>query len=89
MNSENTIRKTVQVVSVVALMIGATGCATQATGGSKLDHAEWSSQIVQNRNVIKVCNQFGPKMDCKIENRERVREDFEYLQESLRYSQDY
>jgi len=89
MTSENTIRKTVQVVSVVALMIGATGCATQATGGSKLDHAELSSQIAQNRNVVKVCTQFGPKMDCKLEDRDRVQEEFEYLRESLRNAQDY
>jgi len=89
MTSENTIRKTVQVVSVVALMIGATGCATQATGGSKLDHDEWRNEVVQNRNVIKVCTQFGPKMDCKLEDRDRVQEEFEYLRESLRYAQDY
>ena len=89
MTSENTIRKTVQVISVVALLIGATGCATQATGGSKLDHDEWSNEVAQNRNVIKICNQAGAKMNCQLEDRDRVREDFEYRQESLRYAQDY
>jgi hypothetical protein len=69
-------------------MIGASGCATQ-DGGSRLDHDEWSFEVAQNSNVIKVCSQFGAKMNCTLEDRDRVREAFEYRRDSLRYAQDY
>jgi hypothetical protein len=81
MNSENQIAKTVRVISVIALMIGATGCAT---GGSKLDHDQLMSEIANSENTVEICTQYGGKMSCRLEDRDEARERFEYLQESLR-----
>jgi hypothetical protein len=84
MNNENTIRKSVQVISVIALIVGASGCATQSTGGSKLDHDQLMNEIAKNDNVVKVCTQFGSKMSCRLQDRDEAREELEYFQDSLR-----
>ena len=78
MNSENTIRKSVQVISVIALLVGASGCATQSTGGSKLSHQEVMQQN-QNDKLVRVCNQFGAKMHCSYQDREEVQRELDYL----------
>jgi hypothetical protein len=82
--SENTIRKTVQVVSVIALIIGASGCATQASGGSKLGHEELANETVQNSNTMEVCTQYGAVKHCSKVDRDRALEDLQYFQDSLR-----
>ena len=66
MNNENTIRKSVQVISVIALIVIASGCAT---GGSKLDHDQLMTEIANSENTVKICRQYGAKMSCHIEDR--------------------
>ncbi len=88
MNSEKTLTKAVRVISVVALLIGAAGCASQATGGSKLGHEETMTAINQNANTIEVCNQFGAVMQCELRDRDQVRDELEYRMGSVRYGYD-
>jgi hypothetical protein len=83
MNNENTIRKSVQVISVIALIVGASGCATQSTGGSKLDHDQLMTGMADNENTVEICTQYGAKMSCHIETATQLQERFEYLQESF------
>ncbi len=82
MNSENTIAKTIKVVSVMALIIGASGCATQGTGGSKLDNQELVSRIAEDK--VQVCKQFGAVKYCNEVDRERAREEMQYILDSQR-----
>ena len=89
MNSEKILTKAVRVISVVALLIGASGCASQATGGSKLGYDETMTAINQKANTIRVCNQFGAVMHCELRDREQVEKDFEYLRESRQYGYDW
>ena len=85
MKSENRIAKAATIILAVALIGGATGCATQATGGSKLGYDELMAGMNEYDNVIKVCEQSGAVMHCSYEDRERVREENERLVEALRY----
>ena len=85
MNSENTIRKSVQLISVVALIVGASGCATQA-GGSKLDQDQQARKVVYNTDTIQVCDQRGTRMFCDTRDRDNFLQDMENLREATRYS---
>ena len=84
MNSENTIAKTIKVVSVIALIIGASGCATQGIGGSKYDNEDLAGNIAKNDNTVQVCEQFGAVKQCQTVDRERVREDMQFVLDSIR-----
>lgn len=88
MNSEKTLTKAVRVISVVALLIGAAGCASQATGGSKLGHDATMTAINQNNNTIKVCQQFGAVMECELRDRDQAEQDLKYIRESMQYGYD-
>lgn len=89
MNSEKILTKAVRVISVVALLIGAAGCASQATGGSKLGYDETMTAINQNNNTIKVCRKFGGLMVCKLQDRDQVEQDLRYLRESMQRGYDW
>ena len=89
MTNANTIRKAVQAISVAALMTIASGCATQANGGSKLDYDELQAQVVQNQDVVRICHQYGATSECHLEDRDTAEEDIRDMIETFRYSQDY
>ena len=84
MNSENTIAKTIKVASVIALMIGASGCATQGIGGSKYDNEDLANNIAKNNHTVQVCEQFGAIKQCRTVDRDQVREDIQAYLDSGR-----
>jgi hypothetical protein len=84
MNNTNTIRKSVQVISVIALIVGASGCASQATGGSKLDRKDLVTEIANSENLVKVCTQFGAKMSCRLEDRHVAQDRLDYYRDTSR-----
>ena len=88
MTSENTIRKAVQIISVAALTIVASGCAPQG-GGSKVEPIEQPEQALSSNDVTRVCDQAGAKMACWNSDREVVRQDYDDLLETMRYNRDY
>ena len=85
MKCENRTAKALTVILAVALIVGATGCATQATGGSKLNHNELVTDISKYKNLIKVCNQAGAVMHCTYQDRHQVREEHDRMVEAMGY----
>ena len=83
MRIEQTFGTALRVLSVLILVAGATGCASQG-GGSKLDAQMMSSRSATSAEIIKVCSQSGAKMYCSYEDKERVRDELRYQQERLR-----
>ena len=72
------------IIAAVAV-IGMSGCASQATGGSKLDHDEVMAAQYLNNDTVQVCVQGGAVMTCRTEDREQVRDELEYRLQSLNY----
>ncbi len=74
-----------QLIIAAVVVIGLSGCASQATGGSKLDHNEVIAAQHLNNDTIQVCDQAGTVMVCRTEDRQQVERDLEYLLQSTNY----
>jgi hypothetical protein len=83
MRNEQTFGTALRVLSVLILVAGATGCASQG-GGSKLDAQMMSSRTATSAETVKVCNQSGATISCSYEDKERVRDELEYQRELMR-----
>jgi len=74
-----------RLIIAAVVVIGLSGCASQATGGSKLDHDQVIAAQHLNNDTIQVCEQAGAKMFCHTEDRQQVEQDMEYLLQSMNY----
>ena len=83
MRNELKIGALIRVILVVAIIAGASGCATQGSGGSKLDHDMLRTQVGTDARFIEVCTQAGVWMTCHYEDEEEVRATFERNMEML------
>ena len=84
MRNELRFGTVIRVISVVALIIGASGCASQGAGGSKLDHDALLTHVKTTPKTVKVCNQLGNVMNCSYYEEHEVRAHFEHQMEMLR-----
>jgi hypothetical protein len=75
-----------RLIFAVAVLIGMSGCASQATGGSKLDHDEVMAAQHLNDDTIQVCVQFGAVMKCHTEDRQQVQDDLDYMLQQTQYN---
>ena len=74
-----------RLIFAAAVVIGMSGCATQSTGGSKLDHGQLIAEQRVARDTIEVCDQLGSVITCRSEDRQQVEDDLEYLIQSMQY----
>jgi predicted component of type VI protein secretion system len=74
-----------RLIIAAVVVIGMSGCASQATGGSKLDHIEVVAAQNLNNDTIQVCDQAGAVMVCRTEDRQQVEQDLEYMLQSVNY----
>ena len=72
------------IIAAVAV-IGMSGCASQATGGSKLDHDQVIAAQHLNNDTIQVCDQAGAVMVCRTQDRQQLEQDMGILLQSLNY----
>lgn len=73
------------IIAAVAV-IGMSGCASQATGGSKLDHDQVIAAQQLDSETIQVCSQAGAVMTCRTEDRQQLEDDLEYALQSMQYN---
>jgi hypothetical protein len=55
-----------RAISAVALVILFSGCATQSSGSSNLDHDVLFTSAITIPERTTVCNQVGAELDCRL-----------------------
>jgi hypothetical protein len=67
MKNKQSIGNILRAISAVALITLFSGCATQGSGSSNLEHTALLISAVTIPERITVCNQVGAELDCRLE----------------------
>jgi hypothetical protein len=67
MKNKRSFKNIIRAISVLALVILFSGCATQSSGGSNLDHDALMTNAMIIPEKITVCDQVGTELDCRLE----------------------